>query len=155
MNPRTFNFRSSFRLIGGAVALALCTGAYTLATQRTDAPAAFEPVFMDGQYTATLDQNSQHWRLLPHEGQDVEMFSPARRCANDKPIPQGVWLVTRDNLGRPELLAPSVTELPAGHPDRVQLLACGEPGNGKPALAAPQILIDLLSERTGAIYVGG
>ncbi|MEO6626019.1 MAG: hypothetical protein ABIN37_14475 [Burkholderiaceae bacterium] len=144
-----------FRLIGGALALALCTGAYTVATRGADASKAFDPVFMHGQYTATLDQNSQHWRLLPHEGQDVEMFSPARQCANDKPIPQGVWLVTRDDHGRPELLAPSVTELPTGYSERVQLLACGERGNGKPALSAPQILIDVLAERTGAIYVGG
>lgn len=141
---------TGFRSIGGLVALALCTGAYTFAAHPTD-----RPVFSEGQYTATFDQASQHWRLLPIDGQEVEIFSPQRQCARSAQIPQGVWLVTRDNRGRPELLAPSVTHLPAGRSDTVQLLACGENANGKPALELPQILIDVLAERTGAIYVSG
>jgi len=60
-----------------------------------------------------------------------------------------------DGSGRPELLAPSVTRLPAGYAERVQLRACGEAGDGRPAIELPQVLIDVLAERTGAIYVRG
>ncbi len=141
---------SGFRLAAGFVALALCTGAYTFGSHPTD-----RPVFTDGQYTATLDQASQHWKLLPIDGQEIEMFSPGRRCASGDAIPEGVWLVTRDGQGRPELLAPSVTHLPAGHVGRVALVACGEDVQGKQSVAAPRILIDLLAERTGAVYVSG
>ncbi len=141
---------NGLRLVGGLAALALCTGAYTFGSHPTD-----RPVFSDGQYTATLDQGSQHWTLLPIEGQGVEIFSPERQCAGGESIPVGVWLVTEDGRGRPELLAPSVTHLPPGHDGRIALVACGTEVDSGPSLAAPQILIDVLTERTGAIYVSG
>jgi len=141
---------NGLRLMGGLVAFALCTGAYTFGSHLTD-----RPVFTDGQYTATLEQGSQHWTLLPIDGQAVELFSPERQCVGGNPIPVGVWLVTRDSRGRPELLAPSVTHLPPGHEGHVALVACGEKAEGKASLEAPQILIDVLAERTGAVYVSG
>ena len=58
-------------------------------------------------------------------------------------------------MRRAELLAPSVTPLPAGHSDRVQLLACGERGDGSPALAVPAELIEWLAARAGAVYIDG
>ena len=141
---------SKFSVLGGLVAIALSAGAYSVISKPVE-----EPVFVDGQFTATLDQKSQHWRLLPIDGQDVEVFSPERQCGIGAPIPAGIWLVTRDSNGRPELLAPSVTALPDGYADRVHLRACGEATDGRPALEVPQILIDVLAERTVAIYVNG
>lgn len=135
----------------GLVALAASTGAHTYAAANAD-----EPVFIaGGQYTATLDQRTRQWRLLPMDGRDVEVASPAGECTQGPAIPKGVWLVTRNVKGRPELLAPSVTPLPAGHSDRVQLLACGESGDGSPSLAVPPELIEWLSARAGAVYIDG
>ena len=140
-----------FRLLAGLMALLASSGAHTFAT--AGAP---EPVFIaGGQYTATLDQRTHHWRLLPMDSQDVDIAPPAQECAQGAAIPRGVWLVTRNARGRPELLAPSVTPLPAGHSDRVQLLACGETGDGSPALAVPAELIDWLAARAGAVYIDG
>ena len=102
-----------------------------------------------GQYTASFDQSHNRWRLQPADGQDVEIDTGA--CATGSMIPTGVWLVVRDARGRPELLAPSVTPLPAGAPDRIALRNCEE-ATGR-AIAVPRALLEILGERTGAVYV--
>lgn len=101
------------------------------------------------QYTASFHQTLNRWRLQPADGQDVEIDTGA--CATGAMIPPGVWLVVRDSRGRPELLAPSVTTLPAGVPDRVALRHCEE-AQGR-AIAVPRALLEILAERTGAVYV--
>ena len=101
------------------------------------------------QYTAAFHQTLNRWRLQPADGQDVEIDTGA--CATGAMIPPGVWLVVRDVHGRPELLAPSVTPLPAGVPDRVALRHCDE-AHGR-AIAVPRALLEILGERTGAVYV--
>jgi hypothetical protein len=101
------------------------------------------------QYTASFDQSHNRWRLQPADGQDVEIDTGA--CATGSMIPTGVWLVVRDARGRPELLAPSVTPLPAGAPDRIALRNCEE-ASGR-AIAVPRALLEILGERTGAVYV--
>lgn len=101
------------------------------------------------QYTASFHQTLNRWRLQPADGQDVEIDTGA--CATGAMIPPGVWLVVRDVHGRPELLAPSVTPLPAGVPDRVALRHCDE-AHGR-AIAVPRALLEILGERTGAVYV--
>jgi hypothetical protein len=108
------------------------------------------PAFSAGsQYTASFHQTLNRWRLQPADGQDVEIDTGA--CATGAMIPPGVWLVVRDAHGRPELLAPSVTPLPPGVPDRVALRHCDE-AQGR-AIAVPRALLEILGERTGAVYV--
>jgi hypothetical protein len=114
------------------------------------APVADEAVFVPGgQYTATLDQTQNIWRFLPLNGQDVVV--DAGNCATGAMAPEGVWLLQLDRQGRPELVAPSVTRLPAGVSDHIALRACDQ-AQGR-ELAVPQTVLDLLASNTGAIYV--
>ena len=112
-----------------------------------------EPVFIAGsQYSATLNQRSHEWKLLSSDGAELSVANTGATCAAQLPLPNGVWLITRDAQGRPELLAPSVTTLPKGYPEHVALVACGEHAEGK-SLAAPRALIDWLANSAGAVYV--
>lgn len=121
----------------------------SLAAAANTAPPA-EPVFQAGsQYTATLDQTRNQWRLQPLSGPDVLIDTGS--CATGAMVPAGVWLLVRDKLGRPELLAPSITPLPAGSSERIALRACAQ-AEGR-QLAVPQPVLDLLAATSGAIYV--
>lgn len=112
---------------------------------------ADEPVFVPGgQFTAAYDQTQNVWRFLPMNGQDV--IVDAGRCSTGAMAPVGVWLLQLDRQGRPELIAPSVTPLPAGAPDHIALRACDQARGSE--LAVPQTVLDLLSANTGAVYVG-
>ena len=111
---------------------------------------AEEAVFVPGgQFTATFDQTQNVWRFLPMNGQDVVVDAGA--CATGAMAPVGVWLLQLDRQGRPELVAPSVTKLPAGAPDHIALRACDEASGRE--LAVPQTVLDLLASNTGAVYV--
>ena len=135
-----------------SLALAAMSLSAAASTARPAFPSAAEtnPGFAAGsQYTASFHQTLNRWRLQPADGQDVEIDTGA--CATGAMIPPGVWLVVRDVHGRPELLAPSVTPLPAGVPDRVALRHCDE-AHGR-AIAVPRALLEILGERTGAVYV--
>ena len=111
---------------------------------------AEEAVFVPGgQFTATFDQTQNVWRFLPMNGQDVVVDAGA--CATGAMAPVGVWLLQLDRQGRPELVAPSVTPLPAGASDHIALRACDQ-AQGR-ELAVPQTVLDLLATNTGAIYV--
>ncbi|MBC7656461.1 MAG: hypothetical protein H7147_04715 [Frankiaceae bacterium] len=101
------------------------------------------------QYTASLDQTLNQWHLQPASGDDLLIDTGT--CATGAMVPTGVWLVVRDAQGRPELLAPSVTPLPRGATERVSLRSCGKASGRE--LAVPQTVLDLLAERSGAIYV--
>ena len=101
------------------------------------------------QYTATLDQTHNQWRLQPADGQDV--LIDAGDCANGTMVPSGVWLLVLNDQGRPELLAPSVTRLPIGAADRIALRSCDQ-AHGRD-LAVPQSVLELLAVHTGAVYV--
>lgn len=101
------------------------------------------------QYSASLDQTHNQWRLQPASGEDLVV--DLGTCATGTMIPAGVWLLVRDSRGRPELLAPSVTPLPLGASDHVALRSC-ETAQGSD-LAVPAALLKLLGERTGAVYV--
>lgn len=135
-------------LLSSLFALALSTAA------AANAPAdSLRPVFVEGgQYTAVLDQGRQAWRLLPADGVDLAV-SAVEACEPGSRLPEGIWLLTRDAEGRPTLSAPSVTALPAGHPEQVALRACGDADGEGLFVAAPQGLIDWLGYNTGAIYV--
>jgi hypothetical protein len=117
---------------------------------RTQTPDTTEAVYKAGsEYTATLEQSQNRWRLQPVNGQDVVIDIGS--CATGAMVPAGVWLLVIDDLGRPALLAPSATLLPAGLGDRIALRACDQ-ARGRD-LAVPQSVLDLLTANTGAIYV--
>jgi hypothetical protein len=103
-----------------------------------------------GQYTAVLNSANAHWRLLPSDGQDFAIQLD-HNCRSSSKIPTGLWLLTRDANGQPELLAPSQTVLPDGHSGRVPVVSCNDEQSN--ALAVPTSLIEWLGNNTGAIYV--
>ena len=108
------------------------------------------PVFNAGsQYTAVYRQSRGEWQILPATGQDLAIDTGD--CATGAVHPKGVWLVSRDDAGRVQLVAPSTTELPAGAADTIAVRACdqAEPD----ALVLPQPLIDLLAADTGAVLI--
>ena len=103
-----------------------------------------------GQYTAVLDNSNAQWRLLPGDGQDFAIQLD-KNCASTTSVPAGLWLLTRDADGKPELLAPSQTALPAGHSGHIPVVACGD--EQAKGVALPASLIEWLSDNTGAVYV--
>ena len=130
-------------------ALALATALASISAN-AQSPADNAPYYNAGsQYTASLDRTSGHWRLQPSSGQDIEINTGL--CPTGTTVPVGLWLLVRDANGRPELLAPSTTLLPAGHSERLALRNCDEAGEQQ--LAVPQTLLDLLVNSTGAILV--
>lgn len=103
-----------------------------------------------GQYTAVLNSKNAQWRLLPSDGQDFAIQID-KNCASSMRIPTGLWLLTRDAQGAPELLAPSQTVLPVGHSGRIPVVNCSN--HESKGLALPASLIEWLADNTGAIYV--
>jgi len=109
------------------------------------------PVYQaGGQYTAVLNSINSQWRLLPSDGQDFAIQLDAG-CHSATTIPAGLWLLTRDADGKPELLAPSQTVLPAGHSGHIPVVGCND--GQSDSLALPASLIQWLGDNTGAIYV--
>jgi len=103
-----------------------------------------------GEYTAVLNVGNSQWRLLPGDGQDFAIQLD-QNCQSSAAVPAGLWLLTRDADGKPELLAPSQTVLPAGHSGHVAVAACDQAQANE--LALPASLIEWLSDNTGAVYV--
>ncbi len=108
------------------------------------------PVYEAGsQYTAVLDTQDSQWHMVPRIQFDITQYD--KHCQSNTVIPSGVWLVTRDTNGNPELIAPSQTKLPKGHSGRIPLVSCSDKqSNG---FAVSKKMIDWLSNNTGAIYV--
>lgn len=117
-------------------------------------PAADEAIFVEGaRYDAVLNRGANAWRLLPASGGELRL-SVADHCRTGLNPPRGLWLLTRDAQGRPELVAPSATPLPAGHSGHIRLVDCGQPlAAGEAALALPPGLIAWLQQNSGSIYV--
>jgi hypothetical protein len=119
---------------------------------RAAAPPADEAIFVEGvRYSAVLSQQSRAWRLLPARGHSVRL-AVADGCRAGASPPRGLWLLTKDAQGRPELVAPSATPLPAGHAGRLRVVACGTPA-GDDALPVPPALLGWLQQNSGVIYV--
>lgn len=132
------------------VTLAIAATLSFSSVARTQTLPAAEAVYRAGsEFTATLEQSQNRWRLQPVNGQDVEIDIGA--CSTGAMVPAGVWLLVIDDSGRPALVAPSATRLPAGLADRISLRACDK-AQGRD-LAVPQTVLDLLTATTGAIYV--
>ena len=124
--------------------------AFATTSAVAQSPEAEAPYYNAGsQYTASLDRTSGHWRLQPASGQDIEINTGM--CPTGTTVPTGLWLLVSDAHGRPELLAPSTTVLPAGRSERIALRNCEQAGDQQ--LAVPQTLLDLLTSNTGAILV--
>lgn len=128
--------------------------AATLAAQVAQAkPREPEAVFIAGsQYSAVLSQADRSWRLLPLDGADVELRTNGATCAGSTSLARGVWVVSRDEAGRLELVAPSTTSLADGAPAHVALVACGDADARTPAVVAPRVLVDWLATSAGAVY---
>jgi hypothetical protein len=108
------------------------------------------PVFnASSQYTAVYRQASNEWQILPVSGQDLAIATGD--CATGTVHPKGVWLVSRDDAGNVQLVAPSTTELPAGAADTIAVRSCDQPEAD--ALVLPQPLIDLLIADAGAVLI--
>ena len=138
-------------LLSTLLTAALLPSGLAAATLGAAPDSADEAVFVPGgQFTASFDQTQNVWRFLPMNGQDVVV--DAGSCSTGAMAPTGVWLLQIDSDGRPELVAPSVTRLPAGASDHIALRACDQ-AEGR-ELAVPQTVLDLLASNTGAVYVG-
>jgi hypothetical protein len=111
------------------------------------APPAY---FESGQFSASFAQDSRHWQLLPLAGDAVDIVD--RACANTLHLPRGLWLVTRDSADHLQLLAPSTTQLPAGFPEQVPLVACGT-GGARGAFGVPDIVLSWLADNSGAVMI--
>ncbi|WP_146907050.1 hypothetical protein [Arenimonas daejeonensis] len=121
---------------------------------RAAAPVADEAVFVEGaRYNAVLSRGANAWRLLPLQGDDRKL-SVAEHCRAGLEPPRGLWLLTRNAEGLPQLVAPSATPLPAGHPGHIRLVECGQPiAADEAVLALPVGLIAWLQQNSGTIYV--
>lgn len=118
------------------------------------ATATYEPLYIfDGQYTATLQQHTHRWQLQPLRGDEIDVIDHASDCGSKAPIPNGLWLVTQDGDGRPQLVAPSVTALPAGFPQHVALRACGEKSDGELALFVPPVALNWIAANVGSVLL--
>jgi hypothetical protein len=118
------------------------------------APAADEAVFVEGaRYSAVLSRGANAWRLLPAAGGELRL-NVAEHCRSGQSPPRGLWLLTVDGQGRPQLVAPSATPLPEGHPGHIRVVDCDQATTpGEAALALPPGLIAWLQQNSGTIYV--
>jgi len=133
---------------------ALFAIAASLAAGQAAATANYEPLYIfDGQYTATLQQHAHRWQLQPLRGDEIDVIDHASDCGSTAPIPKGLWLVSQDGKGRPQLVAPSVTALPPGFPEHVALRACGDPEDGDLALFVPPVALNWIAANVGSVLL--
>lgn len=110
-----------------------------------------QPVYFEsGQYSASLAQGAHRWHLQPLDGDAVDVID--RACMSDLHLPRGVWLVTRDAADHLQLVAPSATELPAGFPGQLRLVACGSDAD-RSALGVPDIVLTWLAGNSGSVMI--
>ena len=143
-------FPTQALLMNAAMLLLLLASPAVLAAT----PVADDGVFVEGaRYSAVLHRQQGAWRLMPAAGEDMTL-RVAPDCGSAATLPRGLWLLTRNGLGQPELVAPSATPLPAGHPGHVRLVDCRQSAPGaEPAVAVPPGLVQWLERRSGVIYV--
>ncbi len=136
--------RTTFKLIS---AIAVLTSSSAYAAEQVE-----QDYIAGGHYTATFHQHAGNWQYTPADGQDLNLSS-ADNCSVASEVPKGVWLLTSDANGDPELQAPSALNLPAGHSGSVQLVACDQAADGITQIVAPQLLLDLLVNSAGAVRI--
>ena len=135
-------FRSALKtLVAGAA----------VASSMASASIPQHPVYFEsGQYSAVFTQGAQRWRLQPLAGDVVDVVDHA--CANGLRVPRGIWLVTHDEGDGLQLVAPSTTELPAGFPKHLRLVACGS-GAERDAFGVPDIVLTWLAGNSGSVMI--
>ena len=115
---------------------------------------AYEPQYIfDGQYTAALQQHAQHWRLLPLRGEAIDVAQEESNCGTRIALPNGLWFVTQDGDGRPQLEAPSVTVLPQGFPARIALRGCGDQADARSTLFVPERALSWIAQNAGTVLI--
>ncbi|MDR3385980.1 MAG: hypothetical protein P4L92_02910 [Rudaea sp.] len=118
-----------------------------------------QAVYFDGgQYTAALQQRAHHWHLLPIQGDDVDVTDHASACASRVHVPHGVWMVSSDATGRPQLVAPSATVLPAGFPQHLELRACSDTSgvagpDSADTLLVPDVVLDWIRTNVSSVMI--
>lgn len=134
--------------------IALFAGTALAAGAPASGKPSYQPIYItDGQYTATLQQHSHRWLLQPLRGDEVDITDHSKTCGSATPMPKGLWYVSQDDLGRPQLVAPSVTTLPEGFPQRVALRPCGARTDGNMALFVPAVALHWISDNVGTILI--
>ena len=116
---------------------------------------AYEPQYIfDGQYTAQLQQHRQHWRLLPLRGAAIDVAQDDAKCSGTRiAMPNGLWFVTQDGDGKPQLEAPSVTVLPQGFPARIALRGCGDQADAHSTLFVPERALSWIEQNAGTVLI--
>ena len=77
----------------------------------------------------------------------------SKACGSPAPVPKGLWYVSQDERGRTQLVAPSVTALPAGFPQHVALLPCGAASDDAVALFVPPVALHWISDYVGTVLI--
>jgi hypothetical protein len=127
--------------------LALILSPLTLLATQTEAD---EPALTsESQFTVDFDQSQGIWTLMGAD--DQNHIANVGRCREDRKLAEGLWLITRDQHGTVELVAPSVTRLAPGEPDRVLLTACDSSESS--ALHVPRDLIAQLVDQHGVVLI--
>ncbi|PKM08238.1 MAG: hypothetical protein CVV14_04950 [Gammaproteobacteria bacterium HGW-Gammaproteobacteria-4] len=105
-------------------------------------------------YSAHFSPDRDDWQVFHHDGRSLRVLADAD-CRNEQAPPEGLWLLTRNGAGQPELLAPSALPLPAGHSGHIALLACDAPApvNDGGVLRVPSELMEWLTDNAGLVYV--
>lgn len=135
-------FKLTFAALAGGAALASAMASTHLPQK---------PVYFDGgQFSATLSQNARQWRLQPLAGDEVEVTD--RSCMNRSHVPNGVWLVSHDDNGHLQLIAPSATILPVGYPEQIALRACGDSGTDT-ALQVPPVVLAWIENNVNSVLI--
>lgn len=112
---------------------------------------AHDPAYFDdGLYSAAFAQDAHRWHLQPLAGDVVDVIDHA--CINQRRLPRGVWLVSRDASDHLQLVAPSTTELPSGFPEQLRLVACGS-GEDRGTLGVPAIVLAWLADNSNAVMI--
>lgn len=119
-------------------------------------PAELEPVYVPGsQYTAALSTRMQQWTMSALDGSELQIRNSSL-CGSGATPPKGLWVISRDEQGHPELVAPSATLLPEGHSGRIVLRDCDDPqllDAQEPAYGVPAPVLELLTATAGAVLV--
>lgn len=132
----------------------LLLAAPAIHAQASTPVASSDALVTPGQYSAVLHVQQGSWQVLDPSGASLQV--EATGCPGNPLLPQGLWLLTRDAAGAPELIAPSATRLPAGHAGRIALRACGSAQSGRDAAASlqvPEALIATLEQNASAILI--
>jgi len=137
-----------YRLI--FVSLVVLTGTLTSTAVAKPGSAVY---FSHGQYSATLRQSDRRWLLQPMHGPVVEIRFQSPGCTSRLNVPHGVWFVSRDNRGRPELIAPSAIRLPRGFPPTLPMRVCDGNAFRKPGLSVPSIVYDWIGSHVGSVMI--